>query len=127
MAQAAACISCGLEAFSQDYSIPDALSMNKIPCQKDFVGCMYSAQGAIICNSTSKPVENFVPSITLGGLPNMFGSPLVEKFAGMPSSVKPQRPLAASKTPVASKTPQPLPQSHHPTIYPNPSTNSQIW
>ena len=94
----AACLSCnqagGLEAFQQNslestYSIPDAMSLNSIPCNKDFSGCMYSAQGAIVCSQAHNK-EPFIPGMTLGGIPNMGISPLIEPFASQLNATPPQ-------------------------------------
>lgn len=57
----------------------NSLACTDIKCQKTYLGCVYSAQGSVVCNlpeqQTKKDiVENFVPGVMLGGLPNF--SPL---------------------------------------------------
>jgi hypothetical protein len=88
------CTSCagmaggGVEFFEQNWNnaqFTDSLSKDIITCQKDYNGCVYSAQGAIMCgknnnkvNKNSVGTEKFTeqsipmpPGMSLGGLPNI--------------------------------------------------------
>jgi hypothetical protein len=90
----------GVEFFDEQMSpaaMVDNLSSKSIPCQKDYMGCVYSAQGSIMCNlkgnngvsvkdkivqeaqmnylanqmNNMNVRETFVPGMGLGGLPNI--------------------------------------------------------
>ena len=86
----------GAEFFTQQSQPSDV-----IPCKKDFSGCMYNAQGDLVCNGSSSSVksttvpqknlggqtlpesykkikEHFLPGMNLGGLPSLSGSPIVD-------------------------------------------------
>lgn len=59
----------------------NSLACTNIKCQKAYLGCVYSAQGSVVCNlpqekeKEKKDIkEHFVPGVMLGGLPNF--SPL---------------------------------------------------
>lgn len=67
----------GVEFFAEEpaanMSIPDLLAKDKIPCVRKYESCVYSAQGALMCNIKSNGgdvKEKFVPGMVLGGLPN---------------------------------------------------------
>lgn len=69
----------GVEFFSQEpetnMSIPDMLAKDKIPCVRKYESCVYTAQGALMCNlkngEKEQVKEPFVPGMVLGGLPNV--------------------------------------------------------
>jgi hypothetical protein len=71
----------GVEFFDQglDGSLAGSLAKDGIKCQKDYAGCVYSAQGAILCGlkqmspatKQSGTKETFVPGMVIGGIPNM--------------------------------------------------------
>ena len=68
----------GVEFFTQDdgmnMNIPSVLAKDQIPCNKNYESCVYSAQGALMCNlkkNGDKVKESFVPGMVIGGLPNM--------------------------------------------------------
>ena len=81
----------GAEFFTQQ-------SQDTIPCKKDFSGCMYNAQGDLVCTGSAsaavtptkpkigqtlpesykKIKEHFLPGMNLAGLPNLMGAPLAE-------------------------------------------------
>lgn len=78
------CTSCagmsggGIEFFDQglDGSLAGSLSNDGIKCQKDYAGCVYSAQGSIMCGlkqvgQKGSVKETFVPGMIMGGVPNM--------------------------------------------------------
>jgi hypothetical protein len=81
---AGVCTSCagmtggaGVEFFEQNQLVAN-LAENSIKCQKDYNGCVYSAQGAIMCglkqsNEVKKNdvKETFVPGMAIGGIPNI--------------------------------------------------------
>lgn len=52
----------------------NSLACTDIKCQKTYLGCVYSAQGSVVCNLPEKKDNNiketFVPGVMLGGLPN---------------------------------------------------------
>lgn len=79
----------GVEFFEEN--VPYALSKSSISCQKDYNGCVYSAQGAIMCNLQQKQSNNkniketFVPGMVIGGLPNI---PSLPNFKNTPSDKK---------------------------------------
>ena len=50
---------------------------------------MYSAQGAIVCSQAHNK-EPFIPGMTLGGIPNMGISPIIEPFASQLNATPPQ-------------------------------------
>ena len=111
------CTSCGppitgggIEFFDEQMSpvaMVDNLSSKSIPCQKDYLGCVYSAQGAIMCNlkgnngivsvkdKTVKEAqvnylanqmnntnirETFIPGMIIGGLPNIPSIPGIKNL-----------------------------------------------
>ena len=63
-----------------NYSIPDALSQDTLPCKKDFSGCMYSAQGALVCNNNkTEQFSTNIPGMGLGGLSTIGSTPIVDR------------------------------------------------
>jgi hypothetical protein len=84
---AGVCTSCagmtggaGVEFFEQNQLVAN-LAENSIKCQKDYNGCVYSAQGAIMCGLKNDGIvsvkkgndikETFVPGMGIGGIPNI--------------------------------------------------------